>query len=205
MTYYTPPMLSASFTPQGKRVKRRLEHIFKHSPKGGKLLPVAAVSVLLLGSLVACSPVLTASVQLPAEPVVTEKTEAVCYAAPLENETTILASYGKRTHPIFGVEADHSGVDLSAAEGDAVLAAADGTVLRAEYDNVYGNYVLLSHGDGRESFYGHLKNSGVIAGEVVSCGDEIGEVGQTGFATAPHLHFEIREDGVCLDPTDIVS
>lgn len=207
MVYRTPPMLCASFTPQGEKVQQRLEHIFaKRQKKGGWVIPVLALTLLLAGSLVACAPVLTASVQLPQKetPVSAEEQE-VGYRSPLEHETSILASYGTRTHPITGLEATHSGVDLSAEEGDAVLASAGGKVTSAEYSTVYGYCVVLSHENGQESFYGHLQSFSVETGQEVASGEEIGKVGQTGFATAPHLHFEIRENGVCLDPTDIVS
>ena len=207
MVYRTPPMLCASFTPQGEKVQRRLEHIFaKRQKKGGWVIPILALTLLLAGSLVACAPALTASVQLPQkEETVSAEEPEMGYRSPLEKETTVLASYGKRAHPITGVEATHSGVDLSAEEGDTVLAAAGSRVASAEYSTVYGNCVVLSHENGQESFYGHLQSFSVEVGQTVNSGEEIGKVGQTGFATAPHLHFEIRENGICLDPTDIVS
>lgn len=207
MVYRTPPMLCASFTPQGEKVQRRLEHIFaKRQKKGGWVIPILALTLLLAGSLVACAPALTASVQLPQkEETVSAEEPEMGYRSPLEKETKVLASYGKRAHPITGVEAIHNGVDLSAEEGDTVLAAAGGKVVSAEYSTVYGNCVVLSHENGQESFYGHLQKFSVEAGQTVNSGEEIGKVGQTGFATAPHLHFEIRENGICLDPTDIVS
>jgi murein DD-endopeptidase MepM/ murein hydrolase activator NlpD len=78
-------------------------------------------------------------------------------------------------------------------------------VVLADQDDEYGNHVLLNHSDGYETFYAHLLSTSVTVGEVVKRRQQIGTVGSTGKSTAPHLHFEIRQDGVPLDPFEVVA
>ena len=94
----------------------------------------------------------------------------------------------------------HLGNDLAAAEGTAVLAAADGVVRMAGRHKSYGNYLRVLHADGDETLYAHLQYLFVRAGEAVSAGQTLGTVGQTGNATGPHLHFEILHRGLRYDP-----
>lgn len=113
-----------------------------------------------------------------------------------------------RVTSFFGVYRDilatpHKGIDLGAAKGTPVRAAADGVVIAAgalaENDGRYGIAVIIDHG-GRQSLYAHLDSVAVKAGERVAAGRTIGAVGETGLATGPHLHFEVRQDGRLLDP-----
>lgn len=111
------------------------------------------------------------------------------------------SGYGWRTDPMGGLEEDfHIGNDLAAAEGTAVLAAADGVVRMAGRHKSYGNYLRVLHADGDETLYAHLQYLFVRAGEAVSAGQTLGTVGQTGNATGPHLHFEILHRGLRYDP-----
>jgi murein DD-endopeptidase MepM/ murein hydrolase activator NlpD len=86
-----------------------------------------------------------------------------------------------------------------------VYAAGDGVVTQVGVDLEHGNYLLLDHGDGYESFYSHLLRITVEKDWLVAEGQKIGEMGGTGKATGPHLHFEIRKDGECLNPLEVVS
>ena len=95
---------------------------------------------------------------------------------------------------------EHTGLDISAPKDTPVLAAADGAVTASGYDSKNGNYVLLSHGDGLETYYAHLTESSVKPGDTVTQGQTIGTVGSTGQSTGPHLHFEVRQDEGCQDP-----
>ena len=114
---------------------------------------------------------------------------------------TRTSGYGWRTDPMGGLEEDfHIGNDLAAAEGTAVLAAADGVVRMAGRHKSYGNYLRVLHADGDETLYAHLQYLFVRAGEAVSAGQTLGTVGQTGNATGPHLHFEILHRGLRYDP-----
>lgn len=94
----------------------------------------------------------------------------------------------------------HAGLDLLAPTGTAIIAARGGTIVRASRYYGYGNLVVIDHGDGTQSWYGHLSRIIAREGEAVAQGDTIGLAGATGKASAPHLHFEIRQDGAPVDP-----
>ncbi|MBM3331044.1 M23 family metallopeptidase [candidate division WOR-3 bacterium] len=99
----------------------------------------------------------------------------------------------------------HIGIDLAAADGAPVRATADGVVEQRGDDRQYGRFLLLKHGQGYESYHGHLKDWNVAKGDSVQAGQTIGWVGTTGKTTAPHLHFEIRKDGQRIDPTSVLK
>jgi murein DD-endopeptidase MepM/ murein hydrolase activator NlpD len=118
---------------------------------------------------------------------------------------TVSSGYGYRIHPIFGTERFHSGIDISAGAGAQILAAASGTVSIATYSSSYGNYVMISHGGGNATLYAHMSSMLVSVGDTVSQGEVIGYVGSTGWATGPHLHFEIRINSALVDPMTYFS
>lgn len=107
-----------------------------------------------------------------------------------------------REHPILGIVRPHEGVDFGAPYGAAVHAAAGGQVTEAGEVGGYGNLVVIGHGDGVETRYGHLSRfaARIFPGARVARGQVIGYVGSTGLSTGPHLHFEVRRDGVALNP-----
>jgi murein DD-endopeptidase MepM/ murein hydrolase activator NlpD len=118
----------------------------------------------------------------------------------------ITSAFGPRTDPFTGKPgAFHAGIDIAAPAGTPVLAAKAGRVEATAYDATYGNYVIISHGSGWETLYGHLSKIGVAAGARVSAGDAIGLVGSTGMSTGPHLHFETRRKGVAVNPEPLVG
>jgi murein DD-endopeptidase MepM/ murein hydrolase activator NlpD len=94
----------------------------------------------------------------------------------------------------------HSGIDLAAARGTPVMATLPGVATVIVSATGYGLHVIIDHGGGLSSLYGHLQSVIVLSGEYVEGGQVIGTVGSTGNATGPHLHFEIRRDGVAEDP-----
>ena len=114
----------------------------------------------------------------------------------------ISSVFGARKHPIFGQWRNHTGTDYAAAEGTPVRAIGDGVVIFAGRKGGYGNMIDIRHRNGMVSRYGHMRNfaSGMRPGSRVTMGTTIGYVGMTGWATGPHLHFEIRVDGVAHDP-----
>ena len=112
----------------------------------------------------------------------------------------ISSPYGWRVHPIFGDRRFHSGIDIAAPTGTPVKAAAGGRVILAGWVNGYGNTVVIDHGGGLSTLYGHASKLETSAGKMVMQGDIICKVGSTGFATGPHLHFEVRVNGVTEDP-----
>ncbi|MFL5545692.1 MAG: peptidoglycan DD-metalloendopeptidase family protein [Gemmatimonadaceae bacterium] len=114
----------------------------------------------------------------------------------------ITSIFGKRKHPIFGEWRNHTGTDYAAAQGTPVRAIGDGVIVFAGRKGGYGNMIDIRHRNGMVSRYGHMRNfaAGMRPGTRVGMGSTIGYVGMTGWATGPHLHFEIRVRGVAHDP-----
>jgi murein DD-endopeptidase MepM/ murein hydrolase activator NlpD len=112
----------------------------------------------------------------------------------------LLSRFGERTDAVSGEGAIHAGVDISAPTGTPVHAAADGIVLRAEYYGGYGKLIVIDHGNGMSTRYGHLSRFDVVPGQEVRRGDVIAFSGATGRATSPHLHFEVRLGGAAVNP-----
>lgn len=114
----------------------------------------------------------------------------------------ITSVFGLREHPIFGGWRNHTGTDYAAPMGTPVRAIGDGVVINAGWMGGYGNAIDIRHANGYVSRYGHLSRfaKGLHAGSHVTMGSTIGYVGMTGWATGPHLHFEIRVNGQARDP-----
>ncbi|HEU4570960.1 MAG TPA: peptidoglycan DD-metalloendopeptidase family protein [Gemmatimonadales bacterium] len=112
----------------------------------------------------------------------------------------LASGFGGRMHPILGRWKQHEGLDYSAAYGTPVMAAGDGVVIRAGRAGGYGNLVELRHANGITTRYGHLSQIRVHVGQRVRQEEVIGNVGATGLATGPHLHYEFRVGGVARDP-----
>lgn len=119
---------------------------------------------------------------------------------PERTEVRISSGFGDRRDPIDGTHKRHSGLDIAAPEGSAIRAAMSGTVRFAGESKGYGNLVIIEHEDGLETRYAHCKSLDVREGDTVASGQVIASVGETGRATGPHLHFEVRQDGVAADP-----
>jgi murein DD-endopeptidase MepM/ murein hydrolase activator NlpD len=119
---------------------------------------------------------------------------------PLTGPMKVTSPYGERMHPIIGEEAFHRGIDLRAQYGLRILAPADGIVLYIGSETAYGNMVVVLHGGGIATVYGHLWKFAVQPYERVQRGQLLGYVGNTGFSTGPHLHFEVRRDGEPTNP-----
>jgi len=114
----------------------------------------------------------------------------------------VSSEFGWRIHPIFKDRRFHSGMDIAVPTGTQVKAAAAGKVLDARYISGYGYTVILDHGNGITTLYGHNSKLDVKAGKAIKQGDTISRAGSTGFSTGPHVHFEVREDGVAKEPRD---
>ena len=112
----------------------------------------------------------------------------------------ITSGFGWRVDPFIHRRALHTGIDIAAPMGAPVEAAANGTVLYAGWMTGYGNVVVLDHGNGVSTVYGHLSSYLVHVGQSVTRGEVIARVGSTGWSTGPHLHFEVRQDGQPVDP-----
>ena len=115
------------------------------------------------------------------------------------------SSFGYRDDPFSGERRKHRGVDIAASAGAAVKSASDGVVRVAGWDEVLGNYVEVRSRMGYSYIYGHMSRLSVKAGSVVAQGQVLGSVGSTGRATGPHLHFEVRKNGVPQNPRLFIS
>jgi len=123
------------------------------------------------------------------------------YSWPVPSCTYITSRFGYRIHPIFGTTKYHSGVDVAAGYGATIQAAAGGTVSIAEKSDSYGYYCVIYHSNGTTTLYAHMSEMPCVSvGSTVTAGQLIGYVGSTGWSTGPHLHFEIRVNGSCVDP-----
>lgn len=112
----------------------------------------------------------------------------------------VTSCFGYRDHPTIGRYAPHGGVDIAADKGAQVLAFADGVVDSIGEDRDFGKYLYLTHADGVTTFYAHCSTVLVKKGDRVQAGQRVAQVGSTGKSTGPHLHFEVRLNGVRLDP-----
>ena len=115
------------------------------------------------------------------------------------------SGFGYREHPIKGNVCFHGGADISAKEGEAIGAFADGVVEYVGEDQSYGLYIQLDHGNGIKSFYAHCRTLCAEKGQQVMAGETIATVGATGTATGPHLHLELKCCGVRVDPAYYVE
>jgi len=110
------------------------------------------------------------------------------------------SGWGMRIHPIYKIPRFHYGMDFTAATGTDVFATGIGVVKSASRETGYGNAVIIDHGFGIETLYGHMSKINVKVGQKVNRGDVIGFVGSTGTSTAPHLHYEVSKNGVKVNP-----
>ena len=112
--------------------------------------------------------------------------------------------FGYRVSPYTDKPMMHEGLDIAAAPGSPVFAPADGTITFAGYDSGYGKLVIIDHGYGVETRYGHNSEIHVIVGQKIRHGDRIAAVGSTGRSTGPHVHYEVRVNGQPIDPINYI-
>lgn len=122
------------------------------------------------------------------------------FALPSDAPTS--SPFGWRVHPILGYRRFHAGLDFAAGYGSTIRAADSGTVIMAGWYGGYGRTVIISHGNGITTLYGHTSQLYVSEGQTVQKGQAIAAVGSTGLSTGPHLHFEVRRNGTPVNPTD---
>mgnify|MGYP003295834012 CR=1 FL=1 len=134
------------------------------------------------------------------------------YSSPIQNRSisvpsrmplegaALTSGFGMRNHPVLGGRRQHQGIDLAAPTGTPVYATADGVVGRADLYSSYGLFISIEHGASMETRYAHLSRLAVTAGDSVKKGDLIGYVGSTGRSTGPHLHYEVRVEGLAVNP-----
>jgi murein DD-endopeptidase MepM/ murein hydrolase activator NlpD len=124
---------------------------------------------------------------------------------PAPSSRRVTSLFGTRLHPIYNTYRYHAGIDIGASRGSNCVAADTGTVITSKYSSSYGNYIVISHGNGTTTLYAHLDSRLVKDGDTVSQGDVIGKIGSTGASTGPHLHFEISVGGERVNPLDYYS
>jgi len=112
----------------------------------------------------------------------------------------VSSGFGVRRHPVFGGRRMHNGIDIAARHGTNVFAADSGSVIISTYGGGYGNYIVVSHGNGTTTLYAHLSSRKVSVGTAVKKGQVIGLIGSTGVSTGPHLHFEVSVSGKRINP-----
>ena len=126
-------------------------------------------------------------------------------AWPVPGYSRITSPFGMRTHPITGVYKLHTGTDISAPIGANFIAANSGIVIKAGWNNAYGNMVIIDHGGGVSTLYAHGSEILVQVGQTVQKGDPVLKVGSTGYSTGPHAHFEVRIDGKYVQPLNFLE
>ncbi|MCI5928633.1 MAG: M23/M56 family metallopeptidase [Pseudoflavonifractor capillosus] len=207
--------MTLAMSRDGEQLKERLYAIMKFESKGkltGAVAVGVAAALCLCGVLAgAYAADLTGQAEeskqpdllVISEPLATgEQAEIAAeeLTSPLDGDTlTVTMSFGNRVHPITGETTSHDGLDIQAESGAAVYAPRSGQVLEAAFNQEYGNYVVIGW-DGGEVLFAHLSACAVAEGDQVTQGQNVGYVGQTGMATGPHLHVEIRLDGELADP-----
>jgi len=117
----------------------------------------------------------------------------------------VTSHFGNRTSPFSGILKFHEGLDIAAQTGTPVMAPADGVVIKAGFGTGYGNMVEISHGYGIKTIYGHNSRLNVKAGQRVRRGDVISYVGDSGSSTGPHLHYEVRLNGLPVNPVKYLN
>ena len=210
--------MTLAMSRDGEQLKERLYAIMKFESKGrlaGVVAVGASAALCLCGVLAgACAADLTGQAEESKQPdllVISEPLATVEQAeaagveteellSPLDGDTlTVTMPFGTRVHPITGETTSHDGLDIRAESGAAVYAPRSGQVLEAAFNQAYGNYVVIGW-DGGEILFANLSACAVAEGDQVAQGQNVGYVGQTGMATGPHLHVEIRLDGTLADP-----
>lgn len=124
---------------------------------------------------------------------------------PLPGRTTISSGFVHRINPVTKRSENHKGIDIPAPAGTPIQAAAPGTVIIAQWMSGYGNTIVIDHGSGLQTWYGHARSLAVEEGDQVKAGDVVSYVGSTGQSTGNHLHFEVRKNGDPVDPIPYVS
>jgi murein DD-endopeptidase MepM/ murein hydrolase activator NlpD len=141
----------------------------------------------------------------PAEPALRLKSTIEAPRAARLDRLIISSRFGLRSDPIQRTERHHAGIDLPDGWGSPVMATGPGVVRISGWVRGYGNLVEIEHADGVRTRYGHLSRLNVVPSERVTQGQIIGQVGSTGRSTGPHLHYEVRVNGIAVDPLRFIS
>ena len=124
---------------------------------------------------------------------------------PVPNSNQIIEDYGVKTDSATNVQWLHKGIDIKADLDDLIIAAKDGVVIFAGWNDSYGKTVILEHQEGLRTLYAHCNVLLVNEGDNIKAGQEIAKIGNTGYATQPHLHFEVIKDGKAVNPLSYIK
>jgi murein DD-endopeptidase MepM/ murein hydrolase activator NlpD len=124
---------------------------------------------------------------------------------PLGVSWRLSSPYGYRPDPFTGVRSFHTGIDMVAPLGTSIKASMAGKVAAAGYNQVYGNYVIVSHSGGYQTLYAHMTTILVKLGQNVNQGSVLGKLGSTGYSTGPHLHFSVYKNGQLINPLSVLK
>lgn len=127
------------------------------------------------------------------------------FIKPIAGAYRLTSPYGYRADPFTGVRSFHTGIDMAIATGTPILASMDGKIATAGWNNVYGNYVIITHDNGYQTLYAHMQKYVVATGQKVTQGTTIGYVGSTGYSTGPHLHFSVYKNSKLIDPMTVLK
>jgi murein DD-endopeptidase MepM/ murein hydrolase activator NlpD len=127
------------------------------------------------------------------------------FVKPLEGNYRFTSAYGYRADPFTGVRSFHTGIDLAINTGTPIKASMQGKIATAGWNNVYGNYVIITHSNGYKTLYAHMQKYVVATGQSVNQGETIGYVGNTGYSTGPHLHFSVYKNNKLIDPLTVLK
>ncbi|MBQ9205604.1 MAG: M23 family metallopeptidase [Treponema sp.] len=127
------------------------------------------------------------------------------FVYPITANWRLTSRFGPRKDPFTGVASSHTGIDMACPTGTPIRAAMSGTVVHAGWSNIFGNYIIINHGNGYQSLYGHMSKILVKKGQAVDSSTKIGLVGSTGYSTGPHLHFTVYKNGKLVDPLTLLK
>lgn len=127
------------------------------------------------------------------------------WATPLKSKWRLTSKCGWRADPFTGVRQYHPGMDMACPSGTPIYATMGGKVLASGVSRIYGEYIIIDHGNGYQTLYGHMSKRISTAGEQVSQNQKIGLVGSTGYSTGPHLHFTVYKNGKVVDPETLLG
>ena len=129
----------------------------------------------------------------------------VCFPLNIKDFKRISDYFGKRKHPILNLYRMHKGIDFAGKLNTEVYASGNGIVKKQGYSSGYGKFIVIDHGHGIKTIYGHLNDTKVKKGDKVLAGQVIGLLGNTGLSTGPHLHFEIKVKNKSIDPLKLLQ
>ncbi|MCR4821887.1 MAG: M23 family metallopeptidase [Treponema sp.] len=127
------------------------------------------------------------------------------FVYPITAPWRLSSRFGPRKDPFTGVASNHTGIDMACPTGTPIRAAMSGKVVYTGWSNIFGNYVIINHGNGYQSLYGHMSKISVKKGQSVDSSTRVGLVGSTGYSTGPHLHLTIYKNGKLVDPLTLLK